>query len=383
MSFSRDSHTRRKRKQSVTNKAFDSYFTAVLFCVILVGIYLDSIGLKAGDRLRIFDMTGEKANGYASLANEPTISVIVLLGLGMICFWIISLNNGELPPVVYVLCSTMLILTIIFAGIYLTHTGFFHDGNKLIVAFLQISFLSLILLYAARLKDSLDDFRDVQQAKEGQYKNKVLLAINRTLLNYQKMPRVWAITSFPLLILIQLALVLFGQRPDSLIRVFLDTSSFNYSAIKAPEPEIVNGDGHYLCTVSARGHRKFVKPVRAGVRGGKRITVNRQLLIANAFENILEQYTPTCHKLIRGIYDKYGYPLSRHINTKLSADIMYLIMKPLEWVFLFVLYTIDKKPENRIHVQYSELRVSDGSDPSVAIRKVALFDTSAGGSGRR
>jgi hypothetical protein len=54
-------------------------------------------------------------------------------------------------------------------------------------------------------------------------------------------------------------------------------------------------------------------------------------------------------------YDKYGYPLSKHIQSKWSADIVYLVMKPLEWMFLFVLYIVDQKPENRIHIQYSEL----------------------------
>lgn len=158
------------------------------------------------------------------------------------------------------------------------------------------------------------------------------------------------------LIIFQLVLVLFGQRPDSFIRVFLETSSFIYSKIPAPKPELVEGDGHYLCTVTVKGHKKLVKTIRAGVRRGIRISVNRQLLIAIALENILEQYVPTIHKVIRNFYDRYGYPISRHINSKWSADIIYLLMKPLEWFFLFGLYTIDKKPENRIHIQYSELR---------------------------
>nr|WP_245835686.1 DUF6688 family protein [Virgibacillus ndiopensis] len=174
--------------------------------------------------------------------------------------------------------------------------------------------------------------------------------------NYQKMPKLWAISLFPILVIIQLILVLFGQRPDSFIRVFLETSSFNYSIIPAPKPDIVEGDGHYLCTVSAKGHKKLVKPVRSGIRRGRRISVTRQLLIANAFENILEQYLPTFHKVIRNFYDRYGYPISKHINSKWSADSVYLLMKPLEWLFLITLYTVDKKPENRIHIQYSELR---------------------------
>ncbi|WP_338421045.1 DUF6688 family protein [Mesobacillus harenae] len=65
---------------------------------------------------------------------------------------------------------------------------------------------------------------------------------------------------------------------------------------------------------------------------------------------------PNTHKVIRGLYNSYGYPISRHINTEWSADIVYLLMKPIEWLFLLVLYTVDKNPENRIAVQYSELR---------------------------
>lgn len=77
---------------------------------------------------------------------------------------------------------------------------------------------------------------------------------------------------------------------------------------------------------------------------------------ANAFENILEEYTPKLHNIIRYVYDKYGYPLSKHIKTSWSADLVYILMKPLEWFFILVLYTIDNKPENRISIQYSELR---------------------------
>ena len=122
----------------------------------------------------------------------------------------------------------------------------------------------------------------------------------------------------------------------------METSSFNYSKIPAPSPQIVSGDGHYLCTVSVKGHKNIVKPLRAGIRHGERITVNRQLLIANAFENVIEDRVPKCHKVIRNFYDKYGYPISKHINTKWSADFVYILMKPLEWFFLFVLYTVDK-----------------------------------------
>jgi hypothetical protein len=117
-------------------------------------------------------------------------------------------------------------------------------------------------------------------------------------------------------------------------------------------PPNVAYDEHYLCTVAAGGHDRVVKPIRMGERHGHRITVNRQLLIANAFEQILEEKTPGMHRIIRKFYDTHGYPIARHIKTKAAADVVYFIMKPLEWLFLLVLYLTDPAPENRIAIQY-------------------------------
>ena len=105
-------------------------------------------------------------------------------------------------------------------------------------------------------------------------------------------------------------------------------------------------------TVAAGGHRKVVKPVRKGIRHGHEVIVNRQLCIANAFEQILEEKTPRFHKLVRGVYDRYGFPVARLIKSKWIADIIYIMMKPLEWIFLAVIYMSDVHPENRIETQY-------------------------------
>ena len=83
--------------------------------------------------------------------------------------------------------------------------------------------------------------------------------------------------------------------------------------------------------------------------------VNRQLCVANAFEQLLEERTPRFHRALRSFYDTYGYPVSRHIKTPFSADVIYLIMKPLEWLFVVVLYLFDEKPEDRIAKQYLPL----------------------------
>ncbi len=58
------------------------------------------------------------------------------------------------------------------------------------------------------------------------------------------------------------------------------------------------------------------------------------------------------HRRIRHFYDTYGLPIARHIRSPYTADIVYLLMKPLEYFFLFVLYLCDTEPENRIARMY-------------------------------
>ena len=80
--------------------------------------------------------------------------------------------------------------------------------------------------------------------------------------------------------------------------------------------------------------------------------VNRQLLVANAFEDLLEERLPGVHRRLRQFYDTFGYPIARHIKSRFTADLVYLLMKPLEYFFVIVLYLFDTAPEDRIAVQY-------------------------------
>lgn len=179
---------------------------------------------------------------------------------------------------------------------------------------------------------------------------KILSFLDRYLQNAACWPVAALLLALPLLGIILCILTLFGQRPDDIIKAWTETADWRLSEHVGPP----NADAseHYLCTVAAGGHTKIVKPLRMGERRGHRVVVNRQLCIANAFEQIIEEKTPRFHYFIRRIYDTYGLPLSRLIRTKLAADIVYVLMKPLEWFFLTVIYLCDVKPENRIAVQY-------------------------------
>lgn len=111
-------------------------------------------------------------------------------------------------------------------------------------------------------------------------------------------------------------------------------------------------DCHYLCTVAAQGSPRLVKPLRLGKRHGKTIIVNRQLQIANAFEDLLHKRSPRFGKFARQAYDKIGLPISHLITKPWQANLIYIVMKPFEWMFLLTLLILDSDPEKRIQRMY-------------------------------
>jgi len=159
----------------------------------------------------------------------------------------------------------------------------------------------------------------------------------------------------PLVMLLAAILLLFGQKPDALVRAFTDTYKQGFSQLNDQCNGVVCNQGHFLCTIAANGHGSLVRPIRSGIRGGIPIKCNRQLLISNAFEELLEQRMPDFHRIVRNSYNKVGDSLDRYYGLydhKWISDTIYILMKPLEWIFLLVLYTFDQKPENRIAQQY-------------------------------
>jgi hypothetical protein len=131
---------------------------------------------------------------------------------------------------------------------------------------------------------------------------------------------------------------------------FTETCEHTFSRLPIQH---VPGNCHYLCTVAARGHGWLVRPERLGVRGGETIVVNRQLAVANAFEDLLHVRWPRFGRLCRAVYDRLGLPVSRVIRWRLVADVIYLAMKPAEWAFYAVLLALDPgDPEARIDRMY-------------------------------
>ena len=205
------------------------------------------------------------------------------------------------------------------------------------------------ILFNTSVFISLIKDKDTNTVRD-QYKNKFLNYLNNKLIDSQKRSTWILILFLPFLLIILCILMLFGQYPDSLVKVFTDTTTWTLS--QKSHPPFLDHQGHYLCTVAACGSPKIVKPQRIGLRHGHPIIVNRQLSIANAFENIIETKFPKTHRIIRRNYDNYGYPLSKKITTRFGANLTYILMKPLEWFFLVFIYVFSMKPEELIKKQY-------------------------------
>lgn len=133
-----------------------------------------------------------------------------------------------------------------------------------------------------------------------------------------------------------------------MIKAFTDLAM----AVSQISPPNVIIEDDYLCTVAAGRHPRVVRAQRTGMRLGRPIIVNRQLCVANAFEELIQIKTPRFHKLLRVVYDRCGYPIAKRIKTRFAADIAYFVMKPIELFLLMILYLVEVKPENRIARQY-------------------------------
>ena len=280
----------------------------------------------------------------------PTIIFIFIIGIaGYLYLRVRPLK--KIPPLMAIISMSAMYLWVIEVIVF-TVQVFKGDlsGDNLLDLYLLVYPVCIICIVARTVISKVHEWQEYEIERAKIQSNPLLNFADKILSNSKLWPIYAIVFMFPLLGIIIGILLLFGQAPDSVIKAWTETADWTLSLKEAPQN--IEYDEHYLCTVAAGGHKKIVKPVRKGIRHGHEVIVNRQLCIANAFEQILEEKTPCFHKLVRGIYDRYGFPVARLIKSKWIADIIYILMKPLEWIFLMVIYMIDVHPENRIATQY-------------------------------
>ena len=291
---------------------------------------------------------------------EKNVLSLCLFALAeMVCLYLLD-RGRVMPPLAAVICVSGVYGGIILGLFYISQlaVNILNDLNLLVaVGYLILFPVNIFIISARVIRETVLLYTTYFRENDIESKNRLDSFLRSSL----EKAAGWVI--FPLVGLIPFTgvlvclCILCGQGPFGIIRAFTNTSDWTYSTMISPPP--VEYEGHYLCTVAVNGHERVVKPLRLGVRHGVVIGVNRQLCAANAFEQLIEDKAPRLHRLVRHIYDKYGYPVSKHITTRLRADIVYILMKPLEWLFVAVLYLFDRDPESRIAVQYTGRHVRE------------------------
>lgn len=293
---------------------------------------------------------------HTPIASWFTLSVIVFAAIGVASYALLRFRRKPMPPLVTVVAISGVYIGIVVAVFFIIQFGGTITTERMAV--LKICYLLMCMYPAVYIMRAIRLIQDLARQKAYEMQGvdvENYPPILRSAARLLKEVRGWWLAPFiailPLVGVVLAVLLLFGQRPDAFVRAFTETSDWALSQQVSP-PSVVY-DAHYLCTVALQGDKKLVKPTRQGLRHGEKIVVNRQLCVANAFEEAISDRFPRLHRGIRHVYDTYGYPLSKHITTAKRANVIYIIMKPLEWLFLGYLYCTDVKPENRIAGQYT------------------------------
>ncbi|MFD2163088.1 DUF6688 family protein [Paradesertivirga mongoliensis] len=279
---------------------------------------------------------------------DHRLTPIILIVLCMIAYLYSSWRTELAPPLTEVLINCFLVIAVVlnvFIGLQHKEIGFFFVMHVPIVLHFLIQIAKNQLLFLSETDLSTYEIKSTGE--------KIAVKVLKLTI-FKKIPLL-ILLCFPVLGILIAFLLLFGQKPDSIVRAFTDTYKHGFSQLDDQCLNSICPGGHFLNTIAAKGHNKLVKPIRLGRRAGNIIICNRQLLISNAFEDLLQRKLPGMHKPIRKVYNRIGGLIHRYygaFNHKWVSDSIYILMKPLEWFFLIVLYLFDKKPENRIASQY-------------------------------
>lgn len=319
----------------------------------LFGCFLEAIFIYIVKEMTFYDWSESLINSqkHALIWSGAYPTFFTLAALTLIALIIYSYRDANsLSPLANVFCISGILGGVVLLLVF---------DNQLQVASFHTFFLLIysIHLLWVRIREWQEDRTEIS------YENRLFQWLHQLLNKSRNWPWLAVLVALPTLALVVLVLMLFGQQPDSMIKAWTNTADWAFSQKIPPQNLII--DEHYLCTVAAGGHENVVKPQRMGVRHGHPVVVNRQLCIANAFEQVLEEKTPRFHRFLRRNYDRYGYPFAKHIKKKWAMDLIYYLMKPLEWLFLLVLYLVDRKPENRIAMQYIK-PIPEDFDPKKA-----------------
>lgn len=343
-----------KNRYTSIDTDLSTIFIGGIYYLLLLGMIGDGV---MGGGMTGMDYTEAVYPGeyHAVLNSEYGAIINWTMVIGFIAMVLLCIRKPEkTPPLQSALCIAFTAIMLLLVGImYVQMIKNFEPAFMMFYLY----YFNLIIISARRIHYHITEQVRLANERETVFRTKAGEKLHKIMSTVSGMTKFSFMLILPIVVICEILYILLGQGADGFIKAFTMTADWTFSTQIPPPP--IEYDGHYLCTVASGGHEKVVKPIRYGIRLNKKIVVNRQLLIANAFEDLIAERLPKCHRIIRNFYNKYGYPVSRHITTRTRADIVYIVMKPLEYIFLSVLYMFDIQPENRIAVQYSEYKIKN------------------------
>lgn len=322
--------------------------TILSFCLFIYGLYNHTTPYY-----NFIDPFVEPC--YSPISYSNSFLLITLHVLALLSMAILYLKEYNLPPILIVVFIIFLV-----AGIGVNAQFLFqissHDTSRIYLwadgdyASIYLAIYPILLIVNSIYIIVLFIQKKANLNRDVKYTHKWLNTINTYLVKVNNLPVFAILLSIPILLFFVIILVLFGQDIEAL-KVYTETATWRLSEHIHP-PTVDDKHGHYLCTVAALGSPNLVKPLAIGRRNNQPIIVNRQLQIANTFEYMIENISPSLHRIIRENYDRYGLNLSKRIHSERLSNLTYILMKPLEWFFLISLYIFYVNPEKIIKCQY-------------------------------
>jgi hypothetical protein len=123
---------------------------------------------------------------------------------------------------------------------------------------------------------------------------------------------------------------LLGSLPFWILSLWWSKSIYASLPDKAP-------DGCFIVTAATRGHEKFVGPFFEIERSGRKLSANQQLITFWQLENRWQKFSPRSHQNFRQFYNRLGPPIAAKIKSAWLADLIFIALKPMEWLANLIL----------------------------------------------
>lgn len=101
--------------------------------------------------------------------------------------------------------------------------------------------------------------------------------------------------------------------------------------------------GCFVVTAASSGHPTVVGPFTEIEHRGKPRLVNEQLATFWEFEDHWAKTWPTSHAAFRNVYNRLGPVIASRMGNVLLADVVFLCLKPLEWIASSLIHRIKKE----------------------------------------